>query len=157
MPLHALRFSSGTILTHVLLMAGLTSVILSWWTLIYLISTIQNDFDLFDLRILNNMQLLHPYIINISAKHWATFFRAQLFSLLSIWDTSILFLRNRYISSHLSLSVLWKPANSQVLFAWCTRDQKVEVRQGWKGEQSSNPQVATEICIWAIRFTLRIL
>ena len=98
-----------------------------------------------------DIQLLHPYNINISAL--LDFNIRQRFSKLNFlqsnWDTYVLFLRNRYLSSHLSVSVFF--GNLPTLFDWCTRGQEVDVRQVW---QSSNTQVAAGICIWSRQFIL---
>ena len=73
------------------------------------------------------------------------------------FEILVFFFLEIVISLLICLCLFFGNLPRQVLFAWCTRGQKVEVRQGWKGEQSSNPQVAAEICIWAICFTLRPL
>ena len=106
-----------------------------------------------------DIQLLHPYNINISAL--LDFNIRQRFSKLNFFCYKaieiLMFFFLEIDISRLICLCLCSLETCQVLFAWCTRGQEVEVRQGWKGEQSSNPQVAAEICIWAICFTLRPL
>ena len=115
----------GTILTHVLLMAGLTSVCLSWWTFINLISTIQNY--LFDLRIwiTCNCSIRTSSIYQRSIRQRSSelnFFCCEAFEILAFFFLAIVI--SLLICLCLSLSVLWKPAKSYPARARSARARK---------------------------------